>query len=469
MAGTSTTKIVACVALAAFNFQVDAQAINVALPSIAGYFSVATAEAAFLTLAYLLTATSVFLPVGWAASRWGLDRMFCAGCWVMLAGTVLCAISNDFFLLVASRAVQGGGAGTIAAIGYAMIPAYLPSEAVPGGYRWLSTAAGAGMVAGGPLGGWLSEFLSWQGIFGAVAIPIAAIALFASACLPPDPQRSRKCGGRKSFRGALLLAAGISFAICGLTFRHEWGWLSAQTCLLMLAGATSLLFAFQKREGYEALISGGLRDNRAYMASLLTVFAITATTGGYAFVLPFYLTLVCGLSPSVVSMALLAGSISFIGGAQGGRLLVGRGLGQDVIRACLLAMAGCSAVYALVLTFGGLTISLLFWAAFGLASGLAVPLNTARGMQSVREEDRNEAGTLLPLILNLGTTVGVSLFETVFSWRVPQSLAHGGGTEIAGFLLAGAQMAFLLGAALLAGVAWRTGAKNRMTLRTGDS
>lgn len=133
-------KVVFCVAAAGFVFQFETFMVNVALPTIAGELNASTTEISFVVLAYLIAATATFIPAGKLADIVGLKKVFIASTLVAMGGTLLCGFSPDLRVLVASRAVQGVGAGGMAALGYAMIPAWLPEERTGWGYGYLNMA-----------------------------------------------------------------------------------------------------------------------------------------------------------------------------------------------------------------------------------------------------------------------------------------------------------------------------------------
>lgn len=448
-------KVALCVALAAFNFQIDATAVVVALPSIATTWTLTTTQVSMVVLTYLLAATAVFIPAGWAAGRWRMDRIFLLGCGLMTLGTLLCAAVPSFIALLACRGVQGLGGGLVAALGYAMIPAYLSKDRVAWGYGWLSTAAGLGMVAGAPLGGLLAQYASWRTIFAATACPIALLVVIVACWLPRDP--TEKGGGdqNQDVGGAFLLAFGLATGTLCLSFSQELGWFSPATMALLASTAVLFVMAARPRRGCRPLFPPVLLRDGRYMGSLANTFALTATTGGYSFILPFYLTLWCDLPLSLVSLVILLGSASFIGGVQFSRRLGGRWTKPRMVVLGVAGGAVASALFGLSLPLGGVGAVMAFWLAFGFLRGEATPVNNALALEDVSSEWRNDAAVILPLVLNIGTTAGVSFFETIFSLWFTGGAAHL-SRQIAALnlMIDGMKAVFLVGAAMLAVASW---------------
>src|SRR5262245_39845859 len=94
--------------------------VNVALPNIAESLD-AESNVEWVVSVYLL-AVSVVLPVtGWLGDRFGHKRMYLVGLIGFTIGSLLCAISPTFPLLVAARAFQGIGGGILLPLGLVLI------------------------------------------------------------------------------------------------------------------------------------------------------------------------------------------------------------------------------------------------------------------------------------------------------------------------------------------------------------
>lgn len=411
-------KIVLCVALSAFNYQIEGNMVNVALPSIAADFSGTTSEVSFVVLAYLFGAAASFLPASWLAARYGIDRVFRGGCLIITLGAVLCYLAPSLELLILSRLLQGSGAGCMAALGYAIIPVYLSRDKTTWGYGWVSTGAGVGMMAGAPLGGLLAEFFSWRGIFLVAALPLGILIYMVFHWLPPDPAAVKKKVAR-DIPGVVFFAGSLGAGILFLSWGQELGWSSIAALGLLATSILLWLAAVRKRSACSPLFSPVVLANRTYMTSQMVVFFTAVCSAGNNFVMPFYLNQSCGLTPVTISIVLLAGSVAYITGAQVSRQCTARLDNRLLLAAGLTAAAVSFLLFLLSLPLGGWVPAALFLFTFSLIRGLYTPANNALALETVEADQRSEAASLIPLTLTIGGLLGVSIFDTLFSLEVP--------------------------------------------------
>jgi MFS family permease len=109
-------------------------------------------------------------------------------------------VTNNLWVLLLSRLVQGSGAGTVG-----VIQAYVTDSVAPGerakALGWLSAASSAGVMVG-PVIGSLATRLSPQAP-GFIAAGLALINVTAAFFLLPEPPRSTRTSPRRQLRHAL--------------------------------------------------------------------------------------------------------------------------------------------------------------------------------------------------------------------------------------------------------------------------
>ncbi|MFE3940104.1 MFS transporter, partial [Streptomyces goshikiensis] len=98
-----------CVGL--FLVQLDATAVNVALPAIGADLHASVSGLQWVVAGYLVPFAALLLAVGTLGDRYGHRRVVIAGLLLFAAGSAACAIAPNTGMLIAGRAVQGiGGA-----------------------------------------------------------------------------------------------------------------------------------------------------------------------------------------------------------------------------------------------------------------------------------------------------------------------------------------------------------------------
>ncbi|MBM3890689.1 MAG: MFS transporter [Verrucomicrobia bacterium] len=414
-----------CVALAAFVFQFEAFQVVVALPSITTQFGMTPAGSALVLVLYLLAATVMFVPAGrWGESH-GLKRGFVAGAVILGAGTALCSVAPNAAMLLAARLLQGAGAGCLVALGYALIPARMPREHIGAALGMVSFASAAGLTTGAPVGGLMTEFLSWRWALLAIVPLAGALAWCSVRYIPDDPPRAG-CGSlAPTLPGIVLLTVLMGGLLLGLGLGPVWGWRSPRVLALLLAAAVAAVtLAVRQQRAKAPLIARLVWRERRLPPALATLGLVRAAVGGMAFLTPFYLEGPCGASPAVSGVVLLGYTIACaVTGLCAGALSDRLG-SQSLVRiGTLVAVAAC-ALSAAAASATGLWQTALLLAALGVGTGLFYSPNSRFTMACAPREHEGEVAALMALALNVGTAVGVAALGALHA----ELAAQGGGS-----------------------------------------
>ncbi len=404
-------RVTFCVALAAFTFQFEAFVVIVALPAIAAHFHLSAAGAALVPVLYLTAAAAVFIPAGRWGDRHGLQCGFIAGVTLLLAGIGCVCLAPNAAALLAGRVLQGLGGGCMVALGYALIPTWLPADKTGAALGVVSFAAAAGQMAGAPVGGLLTSLLSWRwALLATVLLPVGLVFL-AAWLIPPDPADSAGRGPPANWAGPILLAAWLAALLPGIGLGRIWGWTSART-LGLLGLAVVALAAFVRHEQTSAgpLVPCAIWRVRALPAALLTLGLVRATLGGMAFTIPFFVEAVCGKPPAVTGLVLLGytaicAGIALQAGAWSDRV----GSRRPILGATLTGAATCGALAASA-PLANVWLTALWLAVLGIGAGLFFAPNNRFIMTCAPAGQTGAVAALLALALNIGTAVGVALF-----------------------------------------------------------
>lgn len=413
--------IVFCVAAMAFTFQFDAALVTVSLPDMARELSVPPSRISLVLLSYLMGAVIAFLPAGKLGDKHGLRVVCLGGCLTATIGTVLCGFSHSLESLVLGRLVQGIGSGGFVAVGYAMIPAFVRREHVGWGYGMQSLGAGLGMLAGVPVGGLLSRFLTWQWIFLA-SIPMFALLLLSCWRIVPRPVKEALASDIViPWLSIGLLSAsmtGLTFLL-GLGSSLGWASLPVLSAAVVTGGLAVSLWLVERSTGQ--LISRELMRSYTDLPAYGAMLLMAAVVGGVRFVLPFYLEVGCGLGILASSYLLLVhplcyGPVSLVAGRLSDHL------GSRPVVLAATAVCALSAVgFALSLPMSGIPGVVMFMVAFGIATGLFFAPGNRLIMAPVPKSLRGEAGGVLSIVFNFGTLLGVALFQMVLMPLAPGS------------------------------------------------
>lgn len=206
-------RLAACTGAAAL-LQLDGTLITVALPSVAHGLGVSSASTAIVLSAYFGAYAIVLLPGGELVDRFGARRLSLVGLAVFAVGAGIGALSASIGVLIATRVVQGAGAGLVSPAALAGAVSGFPPERRGSALGIWGASAGVSNLVGPLLGGLLTVWLGWRADWW-VLVPMAMLAAAAIARQLPASLHVREDGPRESRINQVVLAATL---IAALTF-----------------------------------------------------------------------------------------------------------------------------------------------------------------------------------------------------------------------------------------------------------
>jgi MFS family permease len=198
---------------------------------------------------------------------------------LFLTGSILCAISPTYPLLIASNTVARIGNGALAPLCFAVLGDMLPPVQRSRWVGLLNIPQGIFAVVGPTLGGWFVDNLSWRHLYW-IGVPLLVVCVILVPIGIPAP--AKKIARKIDVRGALLVAVASSATILGISFAGtRYPWASVQIFGLM---GTALLFwiLFFKAESrvQEPIMDPQVFRNRTFLtvavAGILSFFGLMA-------------------------------------------------------------------------------------------------------------------------------------------------------------------------------------------------
>jgi EmrB/QacA subfamily drug resistance transporter len=223
-----------------FMENLDATVITPAIPMMASSFAVPPLALNTGVSAYMLT-LGVFIPVsGWMADRFGARKIFATAIALFTAASLLCALAPTLSIFVLMRILQGIGGAMMVPVGRLVVLRVTPKERIIQAIATLTWPALVAPVLGPPLGGWLSEHVSWRWIFW-LNLPLGIIAFIVALMLVPRTESNREL--RFDWTGFVLtgLALFCLLDVADLLSAPTIAWLDALG--LAVAGVVLLVFA----------------------------------------------------------------------------------------------------------------------------------------------------------------------------------------------------------------------------------
>ncbi|MGW7603433.1 MFS transporter, partial [Streptomyces antimycoticus] len=320
----------AAVSSTVFCVQLDAFALNLALPGIGRDLGAAGGGLQWVVSGYLLAAGALMAGAGRLGDLYGRRRLLMAGLAVFGGASLVCALAPSLPVLVGARVAQGAGGAMAMPAGLALL-----TNACPPGSRArvMGRALGIGGVAtvcGPYVGGVLTEAVSWRAVCW-LNVPLALVAVVCAA--RAGESRDTTAPASVDVAG-LVTATGALAAVAVLVDRGPlWGWASGPSAVaLALAVGLGAVFVRHERAAAHPLVDLTLFGNRPFVALTAAGAAANAATVVVLFAVPLALQGPWRLSAAGAGAAFVAPAAAMaLAGPVAGRIRT-----ADAVR----AMAG---------------------------------------------------------------------------------------------------------------------------------
>jgi EmrB/QacA subfamily drug resistance transporter len=422
--------IILSVAFASFLGRLNLYTVNVSLPTISDTFNIGTGETSRIVTVYLLVITIFLMFFGKLGDRAGQKNMFIAGYGIFILGSLLCGISTGITTLIISRAIHGLGSSMLLAASFAIIARAIPEHKLGWAFGINASATAIGVAAGAPLGGIIAEYLSWRGVF-LINVPLGAGAMICAYKYIPSSVHNHNALSpgfmhKFDFPGTILSFILLSALFCFNIFENKEGLISFSTLAITVVFFIALFFFIkQENKHKDPILDLVILKNSKFTFALSATMMAYMLIAGNAFILPFYLALVKGLSPSVTGIILLIYSLIYVFLSPYAGKLSDR---KNPALLCVIAMAAAAIntfAFSYSIRNNGLIPVCIFLIFFGFSYVFFLsPINNmAMGCASKGKEGM--ASGLLNTSINLSMVFGITIFENVFIHSLGSFAQHG--------------------------------------------
>ena len=364
--------------LAGFITPFDLSAVNIALPSLAGEFSMDALQMGWVSTAYLLASAVFLVPFGRIADIHGRKKIFFAGLAIFTIASFLMIFAPSALAVILLRVLQGFGSAMIFGTAIAILTSVTPPNHRGKVLGIYTTSVYLGLSMGPFLGGFLTGTLGWRSIF-FVNVPLGLLALTMITLYLKGEWADCK-GERFDLGGAIQYGLTLTCVMYGFSLLPD-----REGFILLVAG-TVMLVVFIAREFRISFPLWNVRlfsGNRVFLFSNLAALINYGATFAVTFFLSLYFQYTMGFSPEHAGMILVVqpvimACVSPLAGRLSDRIAPGK-----------IASAGMalSALALVLLTFTGNDTSLLHFIGilviFGIGLGIFSSPNTNAVMSSV--------------------------------------------------------------------------------------
>ena len=401
--------ILISVMLAAFLAAMDQTVVGVALPRISAELG-GIRYYAWVFTAYMLAVTIAVPISGKLGDLYGRRPVLLTGVVVFTLGSVAGGFAWSMPTLIAARAVQGLGAGVLAANTYSVLGDLYPPRELAKYNGMMSGVYGLASVLGPVIGGGLTDTLGWRWTF-FVNLPLALlVGLVIGSQLP---RRHERAEVNLDWAGITMLTSAL---LPSLLVLSAWGEGHGLAEPMMMAGMVGaglawVGFVWVERRAVDPVVPMDLFRNGIFSVSMIVTLQMALVLYTAAIYMPLLVQTVYGLSATrtglvIIPMvfALMLGSV--FAGVRASR----RGRYKWIVLAGSALMIPALAALSRVAPGDPAALVGLYLGGLGFAVGLLIPTLVLAAQNALPHSQIGTVTALCKSFRTVGGLIGVAVF-----------------------------------------------------------
>ena len=386
----------------------------------------------WVTGAYLLASTTAVPIVGSLSDLYGRKPFYVLGTVVFISGSALSGLSQTMDQLIAFRAIQGIGGGSLMALAFVTVGDLFP-PAERGKYQGFVTAVFAlSSVIGPTLGGLITDTLSWHWVF-YINIPLGVPILLIILKFFPS-QRHGSHDRHLDWLGMILLVMTVVPLLVALSLVGvQYPWDSLQISGLFTFGlAAGIALVMVELRTTTPIMPPVIYKNKVVVLSLVAIFFTGFGMFGSVVFIPLFFQGVLGASATssgsfltpmmlgVVAGAAISGqALSRLGGHYQRQGIAGfavMGLGMF-----LISLMTADTSYAL---------AVLFIVIMGFGLGITFPTFTIAVQNAVPHHLLGAVTASTQFYRSIGGAIGLAMLGSLMAKRFASELSENLSNEM---------------------------------------
>ena len=404
--------------IAVFMFALDETISNVALPYMAGSFSVSHTESTWVITSYLIASGIVITTSDFFCKLLGRNNYFMLSVLVFTIASFMCGFSNSIGMMILSRFIQGLGGGGILPLTQAIMLESFPKDKRAQAMAMFGLGVIVAPIIGPAIGGWITENWSWPFIY-YINIPFGFLVLaIAPKLLEEPPYAQKQKNVSMDFIGFFFLCVWLIAFQVFLDKGNDADWFGSTwicwTFAISIFGFLSFVIS-QIKNKKNALVDLNIMKDKNYLYGTIIQIVLMGAMMGSAAMLPSMLQGLFGYT-------------SFLSGLS----MVPRGAGclvATIISAILtpivgekpIVIAGLIILGLGSLAFGEINLNINLAAIalpnflFGMGMILALVPLVNLSCCTLKQSQLTNASGVQSLLKNMGAAIGTSIVTTCVS------------------------------------------------------
>lgn len=420
-----------------------------ALPAIMGEFSVDATLGQLLTTAYIFTLGLISAISAFLVNRVNAKTLFLVAIGIFVVGCAAALFAPNYWLLLAARLFQSGGAGILLPLIQVVALSVYPKSEYGKAMGIVGVIIGFAPAIGPSIAGFFIDFWGWRSVFvllGVVALVPAAVSipLLPRGIVPPPKHRERFDPVSMA-----LYVIGLVGCLVAVTIMESSGFAPEALALLVCGAAIIAVFVRRQLRSDDPLLKLSCFANRTFAVSVMLVLVghIAFMTGSV--MVPLFVQDVQMDSATVSGLTILPGAVllGFLNPVTG-RYLDKHGPRALVAAGCVVLVAGTLAFVPLGPDTPEWVVTVLYGVRIVGVACLMMPL-TAYGCAALPMEDLAQGNAIVTSFRQIFGSLACSAFIAVMSANSSNAL----GVDARGFGVSFAVLAAVIAVGCIAGLA----------------
>jgi len=419
----------AVIALPCLLYSMDLTVLYLAVPHLTAELKTTASQLLWIVDIYGFLVAGCMITMGTLGDRIGRRKLLLIGAFAFGVASILAAFSTTAEMLIATRALLGITAATLAPSTLSLIRNMFhdPEQRTVAIGIW-GTSFSIGGAIGPLIGGILLEHYWWGSVF-LVSVPVMVLLLIAGPKLLPEFKDPN--AGKIDITSAMLSLVSVLSVIYGLKQIAEHGWGLIPGWSILLGIILGFLFVKRQKILKDPLIDMELFKTPTFSVALLAnTLSIFVALGSFLFIAQ-YLQLILGLSPFEAGLWTLPMAAGNILGSMFVPILVkyfrpayviSGGFVLSAIGFSLYAQLDGSSGLTYIVT-GGIILALGICCVVILGTDIivsAAPAERAGAAASISETGTELGGVLGIAVLG---SIGTAVFRGKMESSIPEGLA----------------------------------------------
>lgn len=305
--GITRGKILAAMLFGMFIAILNQTLLNVALPKINTEFNISTSTGQWLMTGFMLV-NGILIPISaFLFNKYSYRKLFIIGLALFTLGSLVCAISFNFPIMMSGRVLQAIGAGILMPLGSNVIVTIFPPEKRGVAMGTMGIAMILAPAIGPTLSGYIVQNYDWNVMFygmffiGIIAIVIGLFwfKLYQSTTNP-----------KADIPGIIYSTIGFGSLLYGFSEAGNKGWGSTEIVTMFIVGTVFIIFFILRELRMKApMLSLEVLKYPTYTLTTVINMIVMMSLYGGMILLPLYLQNLRGFSALDSGLLLLPGAL----------------------------------------------------------------------------------------------------------------------------------------------------------------